>query len=163
MRLIILLATLAVALPFIISGAAIPFRNAVSSRFLERPTQDGVPRYAIPLETVAGKALDAVSLSDWVRDNGDFAKGYATRVIPLDILYLFFLGGFLAIASTTVVAAVRWPIALSGFPLWIWWLFPTVYVVCDFMEDGLIFAMLHWPSIIRDGTVHVFGELRAPN
>jgi hypothetical protein len=41
MRLIILLGRLAIALPFIISAAAISFGNAVSSRFLERPTRDG--------------------------------------------------------------------------------------------------------------------------
>jgi hypothetical protein len=161
MRLIILLGTLAIALPFIISGAAIPFGNAVSGRFLERPTHDGAPRYTIPPETAAGKPLDAISLTAWVRENSDFAKGYATRVVPLDVLYLFFLGGFLAIASTTLVVSVRWPIALSALPAWIWWLLPVVYIVCDFAEDAVIFTMLRWPSTIQGGSVDVLAFLRA--
>jgi hypothetical protein len=161
MRLIILLGTLAIALPFIISGAAIPFGNAVSGRFLERPTRDGVPRYAIPLETASGKPLDATSLVDWVSKNGDFAKGYATRVIPLDVLYLLILGCFLAIASATMAPLVQWPISLSGFPIWIWWLLPVVYVACDFSEDALVFAMLRWPSTIQEGTMDALAILRA--
>ncbi|WP_027553351.1 hypothetical protein [Bradyrhizobium sp. Cp5.3] len=161
MRLIILLGTLAIALPFIISGVAIPFGNAVSGRFLERPTHDRPPRYTIPLETEAGKPLDATSLTDWISKNGDFAKGYATRVIPLDVLYLLFLGGFLAVASTTLVGSVRWPIPLSGFPTWIWWLLPVVYIVCDFAEDAVIFTMLRWPSTIQGGTMDGLAILRA--
>jgi hypothetical protein len=161
MRLVILLGTLAIALPFIISGAAIPFGNAVSGRFLERPTHDGTPRYTIPRETAAGEALDATSLVDWVRDNSNFAKGYATRIIPLDALYLLCLGGFLAIASTTLVGLIRWPLAISGIPVWIWWLLPVVYVLCDFAEDATILMMLRWPSSIQGVTVDVLACLRA--
>jgi hypothetical protein len=98
-------------------------------------------------------------LTDWVRENSDFAKGCATRVIPLDVLYLFFLGGFLAIASTTLAASVRWPIALSCIPAWIW--LPVVYIVCDFAEDALIFTMLRWPSTIQGVAVDVLAFLRA--
>jgi hypothetical protein len=95
MRVLILLGTLAIALPFIISGTALPFGNAVSGRFLERPTHDGEPRYTVPIETGVGKKLDAASLTDWFKWHGDFADGYATRIIPLDILCLFSLGAFL--------------------------------------------------------------------
>src|ERR1700752_3923997 len=79
MRLIILLGRLAIALPFIISAAAISFGNAGTAG----PGRG--PRYTIPLETEAGKPLEAVSLTDWVRENSDFAKGCATRVIPLGV------------------------------------------------------------------------------
>jgi hypothetical protein len=161
MRLVILFATLAVALPFIISGVATPFGNAVSGRFLERPTHDGTPRYTVPLETPAGDPLDAATLANWVRQNDGFAKGYATRVIPLGILYLFFLGGFLAIASTALVHLMRWPTTVCGLPAWIWWILPAIYVVCDFAEDGMIFALLQWPSTIKESTVDVLAFLRA--
>lgn len=51
MRLIILLAMLAIALPFIISQAAMPYGVAVSLRFLERPTNSLKPKYTIPAES----------------------------------------------------------------------------------------------------------------
>jgi hypothetical protein len=86
MRLIILLATLAIALPFIISGVALPLGSAVSDRFLERPTHRGEPNYTISRETGVGSPLDAASLIDWVTKNGELAKGYAIRVIPLDMM-----------------------------------------------------------------------------
>jgi len=160
MRLIILLGTLAIALPFIISGVAIPFGHAVSERFLERPTQKETPNYTIPRETAAGPSLDAASLIHWIRDNSDFAKGYATRVIPLDMLYLFFLGGFLAIASTTLAGFIRWPMALSDFPAWIWCLLPIIYIVSDFAEDELILTMLRSPSAIDAMTADVLAFVR---
>jgi hypothetical protein len=160
-RLLILLGTLAIALPFIISGAAIPFGNAVSDRFLERPTRDGKPKYTIPRETSPGEALDASSLAQWIKENGNFATGYATRVIPLDFLYLCFLGGFLAIASTILVDLIRFPVALAGIPVWIWCLLPAVYVISDFAEDTVIFIILRWPSSIQGTTMDILGWLRA--
>src|SRR5262245_38180570 len=109
MRLVIVLATLAIALPFVISSTALPFGNAVSMRFLERPTHKGVPEFTIPLETETGKALDKASLSVWAAERKEFASGYATRVIPLDMLYLFVLGSFLAIASAKLADMSAWP------------------------------------------------------
>jgi len=55
MRLVIVLATSAIALPFVISSTALPFGNAVSMRFLERPTHKGVPDFTNPLETETGR------------------------------------------------------------------------------------------------------------
>jgi hypothetical protein len=86
-RLIILLATLAIVLPFVISQATTRFGHAVSERFLERPTNAAAPRYSIPLETEAGKELDADGLSQWVQTNNRSASGYANNVIPLDVVY----------------------------------------------------------------------------
>jgi hypothetical protein len=84
MRLIILLGTLAIALPFIISGVALPLGSAVSDRFLERPTHRGEPSYTISRETGVGSPLDAASLIDWVTRNGELAErlcdpGYPAR------------------------------------------------------------------------------------
>lgn len=88
MRLIILLATLAIILPFVISQVATPLGLAVSLRFLERPTNAAAPHYTIPLEIAAPEPLNAESLA------GGYGRGYITRVMPLDILYLIFLGAF---------------------------------------------------------------------
>ncbi len=60
---------------------------------------DGEPRYTVPIETGVGKKPDAAPLAEWFKEHGDFADGYTTRIIPLDTLYLFSLGAFLAIAS----------------------------------------------------------------
>jgi hypothetical protein len=87
-RLIILLATLSIALPFVISQAAMPFSIAVSERFLERPTSVDHPRYTIPTETAAGDALNENSLTKWVGSQSRLARGYARRIILLDVAYL---------------------------------------------------------------------------
>lgn len=160
MRLIIVLATLAIAWPFIISGTAMPFGNAVSERFLERPTRKEAPSYTIPRQTAAGQPLDKTSLAKWVRENSESANGYATRVIPLDLVYLALLGGFLAIASMTLAGFVRWPKELLALPALVWLLLPVVYVASDVVEDGLIFMMLHWPFTIDDLTVNTLAFVR---
>jgi hypothetical protein len=148
MRLVIVLATLSIALPFVISNAALSFGNAVSMRFLERPTHKGVPAYIIAPETETGKPLDEASLTEWVATRKEFANGYATRVIPLDMLYLFVLGGFLGVASATLAGLVSWPRAIADMPDWVRWALPVLYIVCDFAEDTLIFVLLTWPSTI---------------
>jgi len=73
--LIILLATLSIALPFVISQAAMRFGIAVSERFLERPTSVDHPLYTIPTETPAGEALNEDSLTKWVGPQTRLAHG----------------------------------------------------------------------------------------
>ena len=93
MRLIILLAMLVIGLPFIISQVAMPYGIAVSLRFLERPTNSEKPKYTIPFETDKTVNLTEDSLTKWTgMKGGRLAQGYATRVIPLDLLYLLFFG-----------------------------------------------------------------------
>jgi len=96
-----------------------------------------------------GKPLGVASLSDWVRDENQLARGYATRVIPLDILYLIFLGTFLGFASTTLAGLIDWPRSIAGLPSWVWWMLPSLYLFSDFAEDSFIFTMLNWPSTIQ--------------
>jgi hypothetical protein len=160
-RLIILLATLSIATPFIISQVATSFGSAVSERFLERPTNSDDPRYTIPPETATGKALSGDTLTEWVQAQGRLANGYATRVIPLDILYLVFLGTFLGIASTTLAGMIRWPAVFPHGPAGIFWLLPALYIFCDFAEDSLIFTMLNWPSTIRSVAFAALTVLRS--
>jgi hypothetical protein len=161
MRLVVVLATLAIALPFVISSAALPLGNAVSMRFLERPTHKGEPEFTVPLETETGNALDEASLTEWVADRKELARGYATRVIPLDMLYLFILGGFLGIASMTLAGMTAWPRAMAGIPAWVWWTLPVLYIVCDFAEDTLIFTLLTWPSTISSFALEALAAARS--
>jgi hypothetical protein len=159
MRFIILLGLLAVALPFIISQTAASYGNAVSERFLERPTAAD-PRYTVPPDVAQGPELTVDSLTNWVRNHVDPAKGYVARVIPLDILYLVFLGTFLGLASTTLAGTIRWPSVLEAVPTLIWWVLPALYIVSDFVEDSMIFTMLNWPSNIQD-LFNTLGNVRA--
>lgn len=149
MRLIILLATLAIVLPFVISQLATPLGLAVSLRFLERPTSSTSTHYTIPPEIVAAKPLDAKSLTEWVRAQGSAATGYVTRVMPLDILYLVFLGAFLGVASVTLAAFIRWPASVSDYVVLLLWILPALYIIADFTEDMLIITLLNWPASIE--------------
>src|SRR3954453_1048092 len=76
-----LFATLAIALPFVMAKAALPFGAAVSQRFLERETNDSDPRFTIPPEAKVGVQLEAGSLATWVSERAEQATGYAQRVI----------------------------------------------------------------------------------
>ncbi|MGY4353617.1 hypothetical protein ACVWZR_002606 [Bradyrhizobium sp. i1.3.1] len=148
-RLVILFATLAIALPFVIAKAGLPFGTAVSQRFLERETNDSDPRSTIPPEAKVGDQLAAESLATWVREHAERARGYAQRVIPLDIVYLVCLGVFLAIASVTLRDLTLTPSFFPRIPNWVCWLLPCIYVVCDFSEDFLIILLLTWPETIK--------------
>ena len=87
---------LAIAMPFIISQAALPYGVAVSLRFLERPTNSDNPKYTIPPESDKSVELTNDSLTNWIQmKDGRLAQGYAMRVIPLDLLYLLFFWRFL--------------------------------------------------------------------
>ena len=50
---------------------------------------------------------------------------------------------------------------MSGFPAWVWWLLPVVYIICDFGEDTLIFTVLRWPSTIQEQALDALTYLRA--
>ena len=128
MRLIILLAMLVIGLPFIISQVAMPYGIAVSLRFLERTTNSEKPKYTIPFETDKTVNLTEDSLTKWTgMKGGRLAQGYATRVIPLDLLYLLLLGAFLGFASTTLAGIIQWPASLSSLPISAFWLLPALY------------------------------------
>jgi hypothetical protein len=79
---------------------------------------------------------------------GQLAQGYATRVIPLDLIYLLLLGALLGFASTTLAGIIQWPASLSNLPISGLWLLPALYIFFDFAEDLVIFVLLNWPSAI---------------
>lgn len=161
MRLIILLGTLAIALPFIISQAAMLSGNAVSLRFLERPTNKVAHKYTIPPEVAKIDSLSADSLLAWTLSRPQSARGYALHVVPLDIIYLLCLGLFLGYASTLLVGAIAFPTTLARPSAWLLWLLPAAYITCDLAEDALIIIMLSWPTTIHAGAFSPLSLVRA--
>jgi hypothetical protein len=155
LRLTIVCGTLAVALPFLISMVASPLGTAVSERFLERPGK-------LPAEVSDQEDLTASILRAWVTQEATakHAKGYARRVMPLDMLYLVFLGLFLGLAAVLMAGFVKWPPNFHTVPLWFWWIAPVVYIACDFCEDSLIIGLLTWPSGITDTSLDVLSCLK---
>jgi hypothetical protein len=156
MKWIILLAAAAIAIPYTIAFIAPDRGTAVSERFLERPG-------GIPAE--AGKApLDHDKLRAWVTsgETKGFAQTYAWRVIPIDLLYLCALGGFLALAAHTLATTEIAPgNVLARIPVMWWLVLPALYVVTDLLEDSLIFTLLTNPASISNFLVGVLSALTA--
>lgn len=158
MKCIILLATTAIALPFVISFVA-PVKtagSAVADRFLERsflqtPTIPPDPK-SKPLPVTAD------SLHAWVTspDTARYARAYAWRVMPLDFIYLVVLGTFLALAATTLASALAWPPALR----WMLLIFPLAYMLADVAEDCLIITLMTRPASISQFTVDMLAVFR---
>jgi hypothetical protein len=159
MKALILLATAAIALPFVISGMA-QGNRAVADRFLERtflkpptiPPDDAEPRKA--------DEPPEVKLRTWVTKNPEAAQAYAWHVMPLDFLYLAVLGGFLALAANVLASGIAWPPGLAKLPAWIWFIFPAAYVLADFVEDCLIVMMMSQPATITDRTINLLTAFR---
>jgi len=162
MKSIILLATAAIAGPFIISSVASvkSAGTAVADRFLERsfletPTIPSDPKPEPP-------PVNADNLHAWVTspETAAYARAYAWRVMPLDFIYLAVLGTFLALAATTLASTIAWPPALATLPGWIWLIFPLAYMLADVAEDCLIITLMTRPASISDFTVHLLSVLR---
>jgi hypothetical protein len=149
MKAVLLLATAAIALPFLISGLASDHR-AVADRFLERafPGPPTLPTN----DAQRPEVVDADKLRAWVVQNPEAANAYAWRVMPLDFLFLAVLGGFLALAANILASDIAWPPALAKLPPWIWFVFPAAYVAADFVEDCLIVMLMSRPASISQGT-----------
>ena len=138
MIVIILFATLAIALPFVIAKGALPFGTAVSQRFLsgKRMMETRALQFRRRQKPETSSATSTLAM--WVHAHADLAGGYARHVIPLDIVYLVCLGLFLAMASVTLRDLTEGPSFLSHIPIWVHWLLPCVYIACDLSEDLLI-------------------------
>jgi len=126
----ILSAALALTLSFLIADKASQFGFAVAIRFLERG--DVIPPGDQP--------LTAENLDRWRSDpaNHAFAQGYASQIIPLDIMFLLSLGCFFGLASM----ALAGHIGMSSFQRLLLLIFPVLYMASDFIEDLLIRNML---------------------
>ena len=159
----ILLATAAIAVPFLISFVAPGNRvgRAVADRFLERsflqtPTIPPEPDPKAELPEV-----DADNLRAWVTSQADYARAYAWRVMPLDFIYLVALGTFLALAATTLASGIAWPPTMAKLlPGWVWLIFPLAYMIADVLEDFLIIILMTRPASISPFTVNMLAVLR---
>ena len=149
MKLLILLGTVAIVLPFLISQRASRFGYAVSERLLERPTGKERPFYRIPSEPGEATELNRASLTSWVRGHGELAQGYASKVIPIDMVYLFFLGGYLGYASMMLAETIHCPTFLAKVAMWAVWCCPVAYIISDLAEDTLIAFLLGKPARIE--------------
>jgi hypothetical protein len=131
-------ATMTLILSFAVAQQATRFGQAVAQRFLERGSE--IPGVGL---------LNAANLSAWVLDEGNAgsARGYAHRVIPIDIAFLLSFGTFLATAPMFLAATVRWRTLDSGSA---WWcllvILPALYAISDFIEDILIVWLLKNPN-----------------
>lgn len=110
---------------------------AVENRFLER-LKDISP----------SKPLTAANLREWAQDNANVkaVRGYVMPVIiPLDVLFLLAFGSFLGFASCALAGRIE---GLSIMPMWVWWVFPGLYIVADACEGVAIASLLSWPETI---------------
>jgi hypothetical protein len=81
------------------------------------------------------------SLKDWLDDPANAAtrRAYAFPVLfPLDFVFLIFLGLFLGLASLAVSNQLA---PLRSIPAWTWWVFPSLYIICDSLEDTILLAL----------------------
>jgi hypothetical protein len=127
-------AALTLLLSFVIANEASQFGCAVAVRFLERGS-------LIPTDNIP---LTADNLDRWrsAPQNNASVHGYASRVIPLDIAFLLSFGCFFGFAS----AALAGQIAIADSRIILFWIFPALYMISDFIEDMSIRQVLLSPS-----------------
>lgn len=163
MKALILLATAAIALPFVVSGVAQGHR-AVAERFLERAflTTPSIPPDVHEARNAnePPNEVDASNLLAWVNHHPVAAHTYAWRVMPLDFLYLAVLGAFLALAANFLASGLASSSALAKLPAWTWFVLPAIYVLADFVEDCLIVIMMSQPTTISDRMINLLTAFR---
>ncbi len=138
-RLIILLATLAIALPFVIAKGALPFGTAVSRRGAFSSGRRMMETRASHLpEAKTGDKLERVRQLCGCHAHADLAGAMRDTSFPLDIVYLVCLGLFLGNGERNPARPHGRPSFLSHIPIWVCWLLPCVYIACDLSEDLLI-------------------------
>ena len=145
-RLIIVCGALAIAIPFLIPMLTGNAGLAVSERFLERP-KDKLLEIKLPPDPGASVTIDAKALRSWVTSHADQARIFASRVMPLDILYLLALGGFLALGAHTLASQTSWATPR------LWAIPAIVYLVADATEDALIILFMTVPDSIGEHTL----------
>ena len=135
MKLAILLGAVTIGLFFIINSVADGYGADVGKRFLER-----------------GADYTVKSLQDWVNSdaNASSAHHYAMPVLfPLDLMFMFALGAFLACGSITCAQSIT----LLRNVTWLFAILPGLYVATDLLEDCLLARLLLAPANITDGAV----------
>jgi hypothetical protein len=132
MKLAILLGAVTIGLFFIINSVADGYGTDVGRRFLER-----------------GADYTVKSLQDWGNSDAN-ARHYAMPVLfPLDLMFMFALGAFLACGSITCAQSIT----LVRNVAWLFAILPGLYVAADLLEDCLLARLLLAPANITDGAV----------
>ncbi len=133
MRTILVLLGLTVALVCALKFVVTPnFGEDVEARFIERLKD-------IPSQSPA--RLTTETLNNWLENpaNRNAIRGYVCPVLfPLDIAFLICLGWLLGAGS---VALAERSSLLSAIPVWIWWLFPALYIAFDLAEDTTLIGI----------------------
>jgi len=149
MRAIIVLAVVTAALHLGLRYCvAPPFGRDVQDRFIERDKY--IPSLRDQRLPDNDGALTAPNLLRWINDPANQINrfGYVKPVIlPLDLLFLIALGSLLGCLAQLLASRIG---LISGWPVIVWWIFPLAYMLCDFIEDGLIVILLSWPSLLHD-------------
>ncbi|MGA7807564.1 hypothetical protein [Bradyrhizobium sp.] len=122
----------------------------ISARFIER---SGYIPSRIPAEAILGKYTFKTWLDDQAKA-GTRATYMVPVVFPLDYVFLFVLGLFL---GTLSVFAAGQLVFLRSIPIWLWWLFPALYITSDFLEDSILVGLFSARLPFGD---FVFGALR---
>ena len=155
MRAVIVVAVIFAILHFGLRYWVTPkFGEDVKARFVERLKY--IPSFKAPGDKDGQQdseaALNEANFAAWLAkpDNQVSRRGYAFPVLlPFDILFLFALGSLLGMVSLLLAGQVG---VFSGWPVWVWWLFPIAYMVFDLLEDTLLIALLTVPSLLNGGT-----------
>jgi hypothetical protein len=112
----------------------------------------GLARFVAAQCGVGGRWLEtggeytAKDLTAWVEADAARAARYAVPVlVPVDLLFLVFLGATLAVTSVTLASAVG---GLGGVT-WLFVVLPALYVAVDVAEDALLVGFLTRPDTIR--------------
>jgi hypothetical protein len=127
--LFVLTVGLALVLKFVIARK---YGDDVQGRFIERLNY-------IPSQKP--KLLNQDNLAKWLSDEGNRSaiRGYVFPVLfPLDIVFLASLGLLLGVSSVGLASRFDF---LTNVPVWVWWIFPALYILSDFAEDATIAAI----------------------
>jgi hypothetical protein len=149
MRAIIVLAIVTAVLHLSLRYYVVPqFGRDVQDRFIERDKY--IPSLRDQHLPDNDGALTAANLLRWISDpaHRSYRQGYVTPVIlPLDLLFLIAVGSLLGCLSQFLASRIG---LISAWPIIVWWVLPLAYMLCDFIEDGLIVILLSWPSLLHE-------------
>jgi hypothetical protein len=141
MKIAIFLAAVTIGLFFAIGMVANCYGSKVSSRFLER-----------------GEEYAETDLKQFVTGSARDARGYAFPVLfPLDLLFMVFLGGFLAFASVGAAESIECLRKLA----WLFAIGPAFYVAADLVEDTLLARMLLSADAVSQNAIDLVRKMTA--
>jgi hypothetical protein len=122
----------------------------IEARFVERIDY-------IPSNLTPSALLNFENFQRWLSDPALAAvrTNYAFPVLfPLDYIFLLSLGLFAGFGSVSVSRHLAFA---HSIPVWIWWVFPILYMACDVLEDSILIALFTGQMNLNE---HVFDLLR---